>query len=247
MEKVIGIYKITNPNRKIYIGQSKNIFSRYNEYKKLHCKFQTKIYNSIKKYGWENHRFEVIHQCSIKELNELEKYYVDLFQTFNSKYGLNLRDGGGAAAKMSDETKNKISKTTKGRVGIKKTQEQKKAQSDRMMGKSMSIDTKFKMSLSKIGKNKSKNTKKKMSLYSSNRSIEHLERLSKSLSNSKFNKEKGRKMGLSNKGMVPYNKGSSKYNICLEYVFLKNMDAMKQRLEVLYLIIQVKSYLNGKI
>ena len=29
------------------------------------------------------------------ELNELEKYYVDLFQTFNSEHGLNLRDGGG--------------------------------------------------------------------------------------------------------------------------------------------------------
>jgi excinuclease UvrABC nuclease subunit len=31
---IIGIYKITNPNRKIYIGQSTNIYRRWKQYLK---------------------------------------------------------------------------------------------------------------------------------------------------------------------------------------------------------------------
>ena len=33
MKKITGIYKITSPSNKIYIGQSKNIYSRWNAYK----------------------------------------------------------------------------------------------------------------------------------------------------------------------------------------------------------------------
>lgn len=34
MDKICGIYKITSPSSKIYIGQSKNISKRYKTYKK---------------------------------------------------------------------------------------------------------------------------------------------------------------------------------------------------------------------
>lgn len=33
----IGIYKITSPSNKIYIGQSTNITRRWDEYRKLQC------------------------------------------------------------------------------------------------------------------------------------------------------------------------------------------------------------------
>ena len=48
----IGIYKIVSPSEKIYIGQSINIEKRWEKnYKTLKCKTQTKLYNSLKKYG----------------------------------------------------------------------------------------------------------------------------------------------------------------------------------------------------
>ena len=48
---MIGIYKITSPTKKIYIGQSINIEYRIESYKKLiRCKKQIKLYNSLKKY-----------------------------------------------------------------------------------------------------------------------------------------------------------------------------------------------------
>ena len=48
---MIGIYKITSPNNKVYIGQSVDIEKRLKRYKNLNCKKQSKIYNSLNKYG----------------------------------------------------------------------------------------------------------------------------------------------------------------------------------------------------
>jgi len=62
---MIGIYKITNPKGKIYIGQSINIKRRFNEYKRLNCSQQPKIYNSLLKYGSDNHKFEIIEEFSL--------------------------------------------------------------------------------------------------------------------------------------------------------------------------------------
>src|SRR3990167_9933788 len=107
--KLIGIYKITSPIKRIYIGQSLDILQRWDNYKKLNCKFQVRLYRSLKKYGWDKHKFEIICQCDESELNNLEKYYVDLFGTFNSEYGMNLKDGGGSKGMASDETKRKMS------------------------------------------------------------------------------------------------------------------------------------------
>jgi len=55
-----GIYKITSPSGKIYIGQSTNIEKRVSRYKKLSCEKQVKLYSSLKKYGWDSHKFEII-------------------------------------------------------------------------------------------------------------------------------------------------------------------------------------------
>lgn len=104
---ICGIYKITSPSQKIYIGQSINIYNRWNEYRRNKCKGQRKLYYSFQKYGFDKHRFEVLQQCTIEELNNLEIYYIELFQCFNSKYGLNLMSGGNRPL-LSEETKNII-------------------------------------------------------------------------------------------------------------------------------------------
>jgi len=106
-----GIYKILSPNNKIYIGQSINIKKRFYNYSLFHCKFQTKLYNSLKKYGVENHKFEILHLCNTDQLNKLERYYQELFEVHN-KYGLNLRLTGinDKSGKLSFSTINKMKK-----------------------------------------------------------------------------------------------------------------------------------------
>lgn len=85
---MIGIYKITNPKGKIYIGQSISIERRFKAYFNLNCKKQIILYNSFLKYGVKNHIFETICECDISELNDKERYYQDLFLATSSS-GLN--------------------------------------------------------------------------------------------------------------------------------------------------------------
>lgn len=79
---MIGIYKITSPSNRVYIGQSKNIKERFNNYFSLHnCKFQKKLYRSFLKYGVINHTFEVIEECKFLELNEKERYWQEYYNS----------------------------------------------------------------------------------------------------------------------------------------------------------------------
>ena len=84
---MVGIYKIISPTGKIYIGQSVNIERRFKEYKTFQCKQQPKIYNSLKKYGPENHIFEILKECSIEQLTEQEIYWKQYYNAVNE--GLN--------------------------------------------------------------------------------------------------------------------------------------------------------------
>lgn len=109
---MVGIYKITNPKGKSYIGQSIDIESRHIQYKNGHCKQQPKLYNSIQKYGWDNHEVEIIVECGVTELDNLEIYYIEKFNTLTN--GLNLSGGGEGGGLKTELTKQKISKSHKG-------------------------------------------------------------------------------------------------------------------------------------
>lgn len=49
--KICGIYCLTSPSGKKYIGQSMNIHRRLTQYKRGENKSQTKIHSAILKYG----------------------------------------------------------------------------------------------------------------------------------------------------------------------------------------------------
>lgn len=121
--KIIGIYKITSPTFKIYIGQSVDIKERFRKYKYITCKGQHRLINSLKKYGSNNHKFEILHFCEIEELNELERYYQDLFEVIG-KYGLNiiLTNTDTKKRTMSIEGRNNIRVS---RLGKKASEESK--------------------------------------------------------------------------------------------------------------------------
>jgi len=115
---MVGIYKIINPKGKIYIGSSKDVNRRKREYEYLRCKQQPKIYYSLKKYGWGNHIFEIIEECSIENLNKIEikwkKHYLELHKgNWNKMLFLSLHDRGGGPKNLSH--KRKISKALKGK------------------------------------------------------------------------------------------------------------------------------------
>lgn len=87
----IGIYKITSVTSKIYIGQSINVEGRIFCYRKIeNAKSQRRLYHSLKKHGYNNHTFELIHECDVEELNFWERHYQDLFDVVGAN-GLNCR------------------------------------------------------------------------------------------------------------------------------------------------------------
>jgi group I intron endonuclease len=104
---MIGIYKITNPEDKVYIGYSKNIERRFKEYLTLRCKTQKFLKDSIQKYGAENHKFEVIEECCLENIKEKEKYWIEYYSSYFN--GLNSNKGGGGVITHSDKTKEKMS------------------------------------------------------------------------------------------------------------------------------------------
>ena len=85
---MIGIYKITSPSGKVYIGQSVNIIKRFYAYKSIATKQQPILHHSFIKYGVENHKFEVIEECEVHLLNERERYWQEYYEAIG-KNGLN--------------------------------------------------------------------------------------------------------------------------------------------------------------
>lgn len=85
-----GIYKIENTeNKKVYIGQSKNLSRRLSnhKYELSRNNNQNKhLQNSWNKYGEECFTFEIICECSVEELNEKEDYYISTYDSFNNGF-----------------------------------------------------------------------------------------------------------------------------------------------------------------
>ena len=140
-EKVCGIYQLKNKvNGKIYIGQSRDIYMRWTKHKNTAFNKNSKdydvlLYKAIRKYGWDNFEKSIIETCSIEELDEKEKYYIEKYKSYDTtNIGYNLRYGGqhGALCNgLSEEARKKISQSHMGKTW---TEEHKKRHSKLMSG-----------------------------------------------------------------------------------------------------------------
>ena len=88
-EDICGIYKITSPTGKIYIGQSKKFEERFSDYRRGRCPQQRKLFNSFYKYGFINHTIEIIEICEIEDLDCQERYWQDFYDVKDREVGLN--------------------------------------------------------------------------------------------------------------------------------------------------------------
>lgn len=107
---IIGIYRIYNKvNKKVYIGQSMDIvarweahFSSYKEEKR----YNTHLYRAMRKYGINCFEFSIEYPIPISEfenlseedkknlLSEIEKGYIQVYGSFDPRYGYNETPGG---------------------------------------------------------------------------------------------------------------------------------------------------------
>lgn len=169
------VYKTTNlVNGKFYIGQDTNNNPDY-------FGSGVKIKLAMKKYGKDNFRKEILEYCKTQEaLNEREKFWIK--ETKAIELGYNLAEGGFGCSNMSDEIKQKISKSKK---GVRLSEQTKQRMSCSARGRKVSEETKQKLSLANIGKKLSD---------------EHIEKMRQSHLGKKLPEEQKIKIGEKSKG-----------------------------------------------
>ncbi len=193
------IYIIENDlNDKVYVGQTTNPELR----KFAHLGGSSGcplIRNTIKKYGRSHFDFVIIEVCvSLHQLNEREKYWVSKLGTL-SPGGYNLTSGGEGMGFPSEETRDKLSHSKRGK-------------NSPWWGKTLSDAHKEKLSHAKLGKKLSEDHKKKLSdshkglfsgdnhpLYGKSVSEETRLKISLSKRGKKLSTEHKRKIGEANK------------------------------------------------
>ena len=170
---MIGIYKITNPNGKIYVGQSINIENRLKQHRFGHDGKKTRIYNSIKKYGWDSHTIDILEECEIELLNERERYWQEYFNSFEKGLNAMLTETSAKRREFGEDSKKnlKSSKKVYSNEGLQSLKEKLSGKNNPFYGKTHSKEVLEKIIQANKGKKVSEETKKKMSEVAKKRSV----------------------------------------------------------------------------
>ena len=173
-----AVYKIISPNNRVYIGISSNIERRKSEYAKIKCKSQPVLYNSLIKYGFESHKFEVLEDfvSDYSYAGVIEKKWINEYKSNCIKYpdlrGLNVRDGanGGnnVGAAMKEDTKEKLRQANLGKKYSEETKAKVSLALKNRVQKERTQELKDKMRKIKLGTKHTEQAKKSMSLAQQN-------------------------------------------------------------------------------
>ena len=172
------VYMHIFPNKKIYIGITKQEVKKRWKKGLGYNSHQTLMKKAIKKYGWDNIQHKILFTDLTKEEacnKEIE--LISLYDSTNKQKGYNISKGGEGTIgvkpsekskeknrfshlgkKASAETKIKISKSNIGKHSAKRTEEQKKKISEATKKAMNNLELKRKMSI--LAKNRKNNTKK---------------------------------------------------------------------------------------
>jgi len=108
-----SIYLIINKqNGHKYVGQTtQTINKRWAQHIQEARKMSGyPLHRAIRKYGSHMFMIRELCECSIDELDEKEKHYINAYNTFNDPQHYNAKDGGDSPI-LNEETKQKISET----------------------------------------------------------------------------------------------------------------------------------------
>ncbi|AKQ08406.1 homing endonuclease [Bacillus phage PBC2] len=166
------VYMIVNTiNDKAYIGKTTNIQRRMSRHKSDAINGVNKyLYNGMRKHGIENFIYYILEEAySESELNDLEIYYIALYDTYKG-YGYNMSEGGDGFLSGENHPMYGMKGDKNHNFGRKHTSEWREEHSQRMKGdgnpfygKSHTEESKKRMSDSKLGRKLSEEHKKKVS------------------------------------------------------------------------------------
>ena len=200
---MIGIYQIRRlSDGKCYIGQSVNIRKRFSAHRTRPVGY---IDNAIQKHGIDSFAFEIIELCDESILDQREIHWIAALDTIKPN-GFNLTHGG-EGGRPSDEIRRKMSDAHKGKTLSTETRKKlskiNSGENHPQFGKQRSKETLRRMSEVMKGNKPSAETRKKLSEANSG---ENHPQLGKPRS-----PETRRKIAGSLKGNIPWNKGKRSY------------------------------------
>ena len=139
-----GIYKWTNEiNKKVYIGQSINIYKRFLDYKK--GRFNQYMKRAIDKYGIDNFTIEILERnIDEDKLDEYEQKWIDYYESYKNENGYNIAPIAG--------TTRGIKKSLDERMQMSIRASQRIGEMNPFYGKVHSDETKQKISKANSGK-----------------------------------------------------------------------------------------------
>lgn len=112
--KSCGIYMIyNNITNQTYIGQSKNIFARWNEHYRAslkHNRDKSYLHNAMRKNNISCFWFKILEICDESELDEKEIFYIKLYESTVNNGNYNILSGGKGG--VANGIKNHNSKLT---------------------------------------------------------------------------------------------------------------------------------------
>lgn len=157
MLKIIcGIYTITSPSGRVYIGQSRDIIKRFYRHKSLGEKTKRHpfLFNSLSKYGIENHKFITLHELPNDiDKNILDKYeqiYMDFYRDCGISL-LNCREAGSRGT-LCEESRKKISVKLTGKSPSQETKDKISAKLKISGGHPIDSETRKKISKTLTGR-----------------------------------------------------------------------------------------------
>lgn len=119
------IYLITNKvNNKVYVGQTITHLNRRmsKHYTNAKCNPSvTGVDGAIKKYGKNNFTVRILCNCANDQLNDLEKFYIQKYESNNPDKGYNLTIGGEASWRYLNLNEEEVIKTYQKLKSITKT------------------------------------------------------------------------------------------------------------------------------
>lgn len=84
------IYKLTVPNGKVYIGQTKNKYLSQRCQGGLGYNKNEPLYNDILEYGWKNIQQEILEEVETKEeAIKRERFYILQYRSNEAEFGYN--------------------------------------------------------------------------------------------------------------------------------------------------------------
>lgn len=231
--KICGVYKITHiGSGKSYIGISKNIHRRWIQHKSwVNTKNRrSAIYAAMQKYGIDAFSWQVIEQCDVDSLEDRERHWIAVFDTF--KNGYNLTAGGEYNKEYSAETRKRMSEAQKGKKQSQETIDKRTARGENhyRFGKTVSEETREKIRKSLTGRKQDPAVTAKISKSNTGKKMspEAVEKSRITRTGMKFTEQARKNISEAHKGNKPSEETKRKMSESRKkYLALKKLDSMQ--------------------